>query len=213
MLATRTFELSDQIAFGQLSGDRNPLHIDPLAARRTQFGACAVHGMHMLLWALDQLSSHRRLDDFGSLRVRFSQPVLVGEKLALRVAKETDNELRAEAEVEGNVCFTLTLRRIEGQQPVTAERTAQPPSRDWPAEPIPLDLKDMQAQSGALSFANDPSETAIAFPALTRMIGPTRVAALACTTRLVGMVCPGLRSIFGGLDVLFVNNESPPHLN
>lgn len=213
MIATRTFALRDLIAFGQLSGDRNPLHIDPLAARRTQFGACAVHGVHMLLWALDKLAGYCRLDNFGALRVRFSQPVLVGEKLDLGIVRESDAELRAEVIVQGTVCVALTLRRTDGRQPSVAECAVKPPSREWPAEPVSVDIDSMKAVAGLLSFARDPAEIAIAFPALAQAIGPMRVAAFACITRLVGMVCPGLHSIFGGLDVLFTETEAPPYLH
>ena len=42
----RIFTLADQIAFAELSGDNNPLHLDPVVARRTLFGQPIVHGVH-----------------------------------------------------------------------------------------------------------------------------------------------------------------------
>jgi len=55
--AERTFTLADLIAFAELSGDYNPLHTDPLVARRTQLGECVAHGIYVLLWALDSLQA------------------------------------------------------------------------------------------------------------------------------------------------------------
>src|SRR5580704_4043548 len=49
----RVFSADDQLAFARLSGDYNPIHLDPVAARRLLFGHAVVHGMHALLWALD----------------------------------------------------------------------------------------------------------------------------------------------------------------
>ena len=52
-MTTRSFSIADQTAFATLSGDFNPLHIDAVAARRLMFGRPVVHGIHLLLWALD----------------------------------------------------------------------------------------------------------------------------------------------------------------
>ena len=55
--------------------------------------------------------------------------------------------------------------------------------------------------SGRLAFASPPDAIAAMFPAASRWLGPRRVAALAATTLLVGMVCPGLHSIYAGFTV------------
>ena len=46
-----------------------------------------------------------------------------------------------------------------------------------------------------------PDAIAAMFPAASGWLGARRVAALAATTLLVGMVCPGLHSIYAGLTV------------
>ena len=55
----RSFSQEDQIAFAKLSGDYNPVHLDALKARRTCFGQLVIHGIHLLLWALDNLVSEK----------------------------------------------------------------------------------------------------------------------------------------------------------
>ena len=55
--------------------------------------------------------------------------------------------------------------------------------------------------SGRLAFASPPDAIAAMFPAASGWLGPRRVAALAATTLLVGMVCPGLHSIYAGFTV------------
>ena len=47
-----------------------------------------------------------------------------------------------------------------------------------------------------------------AFPRLARVIGAQRVGALAALSRLVGMVCPGLHSIFAAFTVALVESNS-----
>ena len=60
MLAERTFTKADQARFAAVSGDRNPVHLDPVLARRTPAGAPVVHGVHLLLWGLDALARAER---------------------------------------------------------------------------------------------------------------------------------------------------------
>ena len=45
----RTFTQDDQLRFAELSGDWNPVHVDPVAARRTPYGQI-VHGVHAVAW-------------------------------------------------------------------------------------------------------------------------------------------------------------------
>ena len=60
----KCFDLEDQRRFASLSGDYNPLHLDPLVSRRLMFGGPVVHGAHLVLHALDKL-----LEDSSSPRV------------------------------------------------------------------------------------------------------------------------------------------------
>ena len=85
------FELAAPIAANQaqlyrLSGDFNPLHIDPEAARFGGFAAPILHGLctyghcaQLLLGALCEGDARR----FGSLRARFSSPVYPGDELRI----------------------------------------------------------------------------------------------------------------------------------
>ena len=75
----RSFSPDDQIAFAKLSGDYNPVHLDPVRARRTRFGYPVVHGIHVLLWALDTLVSQKSDLQLVSLKFFFNQALEVGE--------------------------------------------------------------------------------------------------------------------------------------
>lgn len=90
----------------RLSGDYNPLHIDPQAARFGGFDKPILHGLctyghcaHLLLDALAGGDPAR----FASLKLRFSSPVFPGDRL--RVAAWHDGPGRAvfEARVDDRV--------------------------------------------------------------------------------------------------------------
>ena len=100
-------ELTAAIALNQaqlyrLSGDYNPLHIDPAAARFGGFDSPILHGLctyghcaQMLLGALCGGDAAR----FAALKVRFSSPVYPGDSLRLRGWHDGPGRLVFEARV------------------------------------------------------------------------------------------------------------------
>jgi len=54
-MQSRVFTKSDLDMFVRHSGDYNPLHTNPVMARRLIFGKQIVHGVHLLFWGLNCL--------------------------------------------------------------------------------------------------------------------------------------------------------------
>jgi len=52
-IGEKTFSQQDQELFAELSHDCNPMHMDAVAARRLITGHQVVHGVHVLLTALE----------------------------------------------------------------------------------------------------------------------------------------------------------------
>lgn len=209
MLASRRFELADQVRFAGLTGDRNPMHMDPIAARRTQAGAPVVHGIHTLLWLLNSIGSkHPEITNIATLKVRFSTMVHLGDQVEAEITQLTATTLRARATVEGveAVSVVAGLGTLAPASPLPIDRSGRPIAhREIPAD---LALGDLQARSGGVAFATQPVEMAMAFPGAAHMLAAHRVAALGCSTYLVGMVVPGLHSIFSGLELMFTDDTA-----
>lgn len=200
----KRFGVEDQQRFAALSGDTNPIHMDPLAARRTQVGVPIVHGMHGLLWALD--AAARALPDPPfRLKASFDRPMFLDEPLEV---SWTSNEgsLRGRVEARGIPVFIFAVSTVPNGHPgVGADRAA---GAAIPEAPVALDLEQMADQGGLLRFATPPAVAGCQFAELTSRVGPAMVAALACLSSLVGMVCPGLTSILSGLDVDCLGREA-----
>ena len=209
MLAARRFELADQVQFAGLTGDRNPMHMDPIAARRTLAGAPVVHGIHTLLWLLDSIGSkHAEIDNLTSLKVLFPKMVYLGEQVAAEITHLSATALHARASVDGIEVISV----VAGLGPLTpAAPLAIDPSTALASHhesAADLTLQAMKARSGRIPFATEPTEMARQFPGAARMLGAHRIAALGCSTYLVGMVVPGLHSIFSGLELTLTDDAA-----
>src|SRR5882762_8477191 len=106
-LASKTFDSDDQAFFARLSGDVNPMHMDDLAARRTQAGAAVVHGVHILLWSLEQLAqSGVSIAALSSLHVRFKKFVFLHHEVSLRFQYRRDDAIKLDIVADGLSCVS-----------------------------------------------------------------------------------------------------------
>ena len=200
----RAFDLSDQAAFAGLSGDRNPMHVDPVLARRMLFGAPVVHGMHLVMWALEQLcaglSGPHKLD---ALKVGFEKPVLVEDEALFEIAAKGAGGYRASIRVRGKIAARVSATLSPGTWAGAA------PSDEDPR----CNLNDPKADalagaSGSIPLALSRQGLAGLFPALSAVLPRGQIAVLTACTRLVGMECPGLHSIFSALTLNFSDSLS-----
>ena len=201
-LAERTFTDTDQQRFAKVSGDHNPMHVDGLLARRTQAGSQVVHGVHLLLWTLDTLSAAQpELPPLRKLRAQFNKFVHLGECAEILLTQQGPSGARLRVSVDGiaRSKFTLEFGEVIEEVPDWLETSLE----EIPFSPAPLDLKfeEMSGRSGRVAFQMTSEDSAGMFPAATQWLGARRVAALAASTHLVGMIFPGLHSIYGDLAV------------
>ncbi len=196
LLAERTFEMADQDAFAELSADTNPIHVDALAARRTLFGSPVVHGVHLVLWTLEALLGENDAVVPKRVVANFSKPCFLGEVVTATVRTRDSHAARIALASGG---LALTDVRIE------LGATGSRPDGEWVggigrAEPSDLRFDQMAGMAGELAIAPAVGARQM-FPRLCAAIGTPSVASLASLSRLVGMECPGLHSLFAGFDV------------
>lgn len=197
-LGSKTVSWEEQRNFARVTGDYNPVHMDDIAARRTQAGKALVHGMHMVMWALDRLIAEEVLSmPLAGFKARFSKMVYVGETIALWVIRESGSLVSAQVRVGNTVAVMVSVMRGElapALPPTVLESDKEGErARD-------LTLEEMNGKSGSVLFANGAEDM---FLSAGRALGSTRVRAIGAITRLVGMVCPGLHSMAYSYDVAF----------
>ena len=195
VLAERTFTPADQEHFAGLSGDFNPMHMDPVAARRTVFGAPVVHGVHLLLWALDSWVRGRTIA-LERVKASFNRGVLVGDLVRVCLVKDTED-------------FALQIQRnesklvpIRGKLGVAPQYAGTFPAMDA-VKCREMNPAEAASAAGTVPLTYDPTAASALFPHLSSALPPVQFAGLLATTRLVGMECPGLHSLYSGLDLSF----------
>lgn len=207
----RGFDEQDQAAFAILSGDANPMHMDAEAARRLAFDRPLVHGLHGVLRALDHwLQATPGRHRLRHLAADFRAPVAVGDPVAVRLVPEP-----APAGIRIDVtdpagAVRMTIRLVADAEGAGVGGAAAP----WPGDaalpatlaPVPCRERDEAAlaeAAGTLPLALDPGGLEALAPHVAAGLPPVQIAFLLATTRLVGMDCPGLHSVFSGLTIDF----------
>jgi hypothetical protein len=208
VLASRTFKAEDQHLFADLSGDANPIHLDSIAARRSQAGGVVVHGIHAALWALDKLVETNRITgEIVSLEVQFRNFIEVGKQVELVLRSREDKVVRAM--IRCGKLTTISLTAILGTR--TTIVRGEPPNNartvtEWDKPANFTRLAELAQLSGWIELP-PPVEIQRYFPNAASAIGPSRVWSIALLSRLVGMICPGLHSLFAGFTLELVNSS------
>lgn len=191
MTAVLTFDGARQTAFAMLSGDHNPLHVDLDQARRSQFGGCVVHGVHLIMAALDALDlagPHR----ITKLEAQFRAAIMVGEIASFTPESLGPGRIRILITVEGRLRMTVQVV-LESISDIgmLSQRT------EWPMDvTVRPDFDNMADCKGIEPLALDAPALARLFPSLSRTLLRADTGVLLATTRVVGMQCPGQWALF-----------------
>lgn len=87
--------------FAAASGDHNPLHLDPEAARRAGFERPVVHGMLSMAMAARVFTQNLGAGCVRELQTRFSGVALVGETIDFTATLESTAEGSARYRLRG----------------------------------------------------------------------------------------------------------------
>lgn len=199
IIAERLFTLEDQRAFAHFSGDANPIHVDPVAARRSLAGAPLVHGVHLLVWGLDALFRHLKpAAALVSLRVNFEKMVPINTPVMAVIADRKGDRIRLEIRLEGRAAAVIVVgfAAIAIHQPAFRHDRAFSPS-----QPLALSTAELAALHGHVRLRETADGLCDLYPVLAGQMGRKQIDGLAAATYIIGMICPGLHSIFRSLDL------------
>lgn len=168
------------------------MHMDAAAARRTVFGERVVHGIHSLLWALSVAAPRGAL---AHLEVKFQKGVRLDSELQCTM-KGTPEAFTIEVSVDGAPAV-----KIKGRTGTCARSCAPRPAPEHDRQAAILEYADANGMRGTATLGCDDNLLGKLLPALSLPTWQTEV--LLATTRVVGMQCPGLHSMYAGLTMDF----------
>lgn len=208
LLSEKDFEFcvnpSEGREFARLSGDFNPLHVDPSSPRTQLFGETIPHGVFILLKALEAAMAEQRGFAIRRLKCRFPKPVRYGQPATCRIRRRNDSSCDLIVE-QGDVVMLRATTDFE-LQPLSSPSTAM--VRDESAECRRLTFEESTHVAGKLSLPSMAAADSL-LPSLSKRLSSTQLAEICTWTRLIGMECPGYDSIFTSIDVAASDGSLP----
>ena len=196
--------LQSQSAFAKLSGDFNPIHLDPVRARRTMFGQVVTHGVHNVLCGIEEFLKNRPFL-IKRLAVTFRNPIFLKEDVITVPDNISDNS--ALLSLKCGSANTAEIR-LQGETQNAPPAIVSLHMANFSRQPDNKTFAELENAEGSLELRGDAKAINNIFPNSVKALGIDGVARLLGLTQLVGMRCPGLHSLFSGFDVTFTYPRS-----
>lgn len=199
-VGSRVFTLEDQLRFANASGDWNPIHVDPVYARRCLTGQAVVHGTHVVMWALDAMACNRNVRAaISELNLQFHEPIFLEQTVDCYLIESQAENALLEVYCANKLSISIRVTAPTGharRAPVW-EASAQTAKR----LPMARTADEIAHLSGRWSVDASVHALAVMYPHLHEFLGETIAPMLAHASRLVGMECPGLHSLFSEIEL------------
>lgn len=192
--------LQESRGFGKLSGDVNPLHVDPEAARRLLFGEPVAHGVNSILRMLEHgLATGRLPDAVIEMKAVLRAPVFLEKAFNAEYRATAPGKHEIHLIQDGRDVAKLDIKTSADHPASTFTCADRFPDIDTIQE---LDDQQIAEAAGAVDICIPQTAVRNAFPRLSERSDYTGLmACLLSVTRVIGMHCPGLHSLISEIRV------------
>lgn len=205
LLKSIEFNLIDQKNFSKFSGDYNPMHIDPTSARRFLFSEPVVHGINLVLSALEYWSSFNKCRfNLSNIKGEFFHPVFLDKEVLIEI-KKNKNTHHLQIISQNKVCSSFYFKLNDNAVQETDNILDKFPKK---IKPKKNNLESIRGSEGEISLELKTEYLGYLFPSLHKYSSFNQIASLLSSTRIVGMHCPGMNSIYSSFNFTFNNKSS-----
>ena len=197
LLSKRSFSIEDQKIFSEFSGDINPIHLSEEYSRKTQPGEPIVHGINTFLWALDSYFKFNKLT-YKNIAIKFLQPIHLNEEVFCYFYP---NEKKIEVSKDDIKYLSLIFNNYESIQKITKYKKT---SKKLTINNYDInDLISIKESETVIDYPHSasPINASKLFPNLDNILGINYICEIAALSSIVGMILPGLHSIFVSLKI------------
>jgi len=205
-IASRIFTLEDQKNFAKFSGDFNPIHLNEKESIKTHAGQPIVHGIHLLMWAVNVLEVNIKMNT--SMHVNFKSQVNLNtevfahhdqQKNIILISNKNKSKIYADVKIiDHDNSNNIQPKNREVVFSLNSDNPEEPNIED-----ILLENKNYNLFGGSKIDLGKKI-----FPFLVNDIGLNTVYEIACVSSIVGMKIPGKHSLFVSLDLDFSSYEN-----
>lgn len=192
--------MQDQINFASFSGDYNPIHIDKKISIKTHAGQPIVHGVHMVLWALDALKIDLRA--VSRLDIDFLSQINLKTEVQAVFDEEKNTIFILGNNKEKFCSIKIKKLQIDNNTFISNNEVFFNRSDNKPDEPRIDEIKIGQKISDLFGGQKKYLGNNI-FPYLIQNFGLNFIYEIACISSIVGMKIPGNHSLFLNLSLNF----------
>jgi len=206
IIGKKNFTHKDQLNFAKLSCDFNYTHVDPISARRSIHQVQVVHGVNLLLTALNYYFKKTNIIKFKKIKCIFMHPVIINKTVDFILEERKENisiQITDSAKTYSIITLSkdnVTLREKLPKHNIYYNKINKINKNYINKNFIKINKKNRYYKINLYNFKSSSS-----YNNLKKYLSNVQIKEILSLSYFVGMVCPGYNSILSSIDINFDN--------